>query len=104
MLDRGALADFVHTVDLLTARALAEDEIRRLGRDTLLTYLTDPQATTTTAQVRQLLRERTFLAEFEEIKLAFRNLIVPVAATASTGVTVDHREFEGGEIKIIPSK
>lgn len=96
----------LHADALYAARcAMAETQPARsrFGVAEIVQYLSDPQATLSSEQQRQLFAEPRLLADFRRVTQRLALAQIPAAAAAGSG-SVDVRRFDVGTARVIASR
>jgi hypothetical protein len=98
----------LHADALYAARyAMAETRSSRshFGAAEIVRYLSDPQATLSSEQQRQLFAEPRLLADFRRLTQRLALAQIPAAAAAAAGSgSVDVRRFDVGTARVISSR
>jgi hypothetical protein len=99
--------DIAQRADLLYAArsALAEAKrpTRRFGVAEIMQFLNDPSRSLTAEEQRALFSDPRLRADYRRLKAQATTFELPALAAASSGA-VDSRRFEGGSVRIHPSR
>ena len=99
--DIGRRADELYAAR--SALAEAAPRPRRLGIAEIMQFLNDPTLTLTMEQQRSLFADAKLRADYRRLKSQVAVGELPALAAASSG-DVDTRRFEGGTVKVHPSR
>jgi hypothetical protein len=86
-----------------SALAEARRPTRRLGIAEIVQFLSDPSRSLTAEEQRALVTDPRLRADYRRLKAQATTFELPALAAASSGA-VDTRRFEGGSVRIHPSR
>jgi hypothetical protein len=86
-----------------TALAAAQARQRPIGVAELVQFLVDPHRSLTPAEQQAVFASPQLRADFQRLKADLRMIALPAQAAASAGCG-DARRFEGGSVRLHPSR